>query len=37
LGLALCRRLSRDMGGDLRWDARVQNGACFALALPVAV
>jgi signal transduction histidine kinase len=35
LGLALCRRLSRSMGGDLRWDALVKNGACFVLTLPV--
>jgi len=36
LGLALCRRLSRSLGGDLRWDASVRDGACFVLALPVA-
>jgi K+-sensing histidine kinase KdpD len=35
LGLALCRRLSRTMGGDLRWDAQVRNGACFELHLPL--
>ena len=35
LGLALCRRLSRSMGGDLRLDALVKNGACFVLTLPV--
>ncbi|MBI4658636.1 MAG: HAMP domain-containing histidine kinase [Verrucomicrobia bacterium] len=35
LGLALSRRLSRSMGGDLRWDALVKNGACFVLTLPV--
>jgi K+-sensing histidine kinase KdpD len=35
LGLALCRRLSRSMGGDLRLDGLVQNGACFVLLLPV--
>lgn len=34
LGLALARRLSRSMGGDLRWDARIKDGACFALSLP---
>jgi signal transduction histidine kinase len=34
LGLALCRRLSRSMGGDLRWDSLVRGGACFVLALP---
>jgi signal transduction histidine kinase len=35
LGLALCRRLSRSMGGDLRLDALVKSGACFVLTLPV--
>lgn len=35
LGLALCRRLSRSMGGDLRLDALVKGGACFVLTLPV--
>jgi len=35
LGLALCRRLSRTMGGDLRWNAKVRNGACFELHLPL--
>ena len=30
LGLALCRRLSRSMGGDLRLDERTGSGACFA-------
>lgn len=35
LGLALCRRLSRSLGGDLRWDAKVQGGACFELRLPI--
>jgi signal transduction histidine kinase len=35
LGLALCRRLSRSMGGDLRLDAVVKNGACFVLSVPV--
>jgi signal transduction histidine kinase len=34
LGLALCRRLSRSMGGDLRLDRLVQGGACFVLTLP---
>lgn len=32
LGLALCRRLARDMGGDLRFEPQT-DGACFALAL----
>jgi anti-sigma regulatory factor (Ser/Thr protein kinase) len=35
LGLALCRRLSRSMGGDLRHDNLVKDGACFVLSLPV--
>jgi signal transduction histidine kinase len=35
LGLALCRRLSRSMGGDLRLDGWVKDGACFVLSLPV--
>ena len=36
LGLALCRRLSRSLGGDLRLDESVKNGACFELRLPIA-
>jgi signal transduction histidine kinase len=36
LGLALCRRLSRVMGGNLRWDSRVTDGAAFLLVLPMA-
>ena len=35
LGLALCRRLSRSLGGDLRRDVNVKAGACFELRLPV--
>jgi K+-sensing histidine kinase KdpD len=35
LGLALCRRLSRSLGGDLRRDASVRNGAAFVLSLPL--
>lgn len=35
LGLALCRRLSRSMGGDLRLDRLVKGGACFVLTLPI--
>ena len=35
LGLALCRRLSRSMGGDLRLDGLVRDGACFVLSLPL--
>lgn len=34
LGLALCRRLSRSMGGDLRVGTAGQGGACFVLMLP---
>ncbi|MBI5383447.1 MAG: HAMP domain-containing histidine kinase [Verrucomicrobia bacterium] len=35
LGLALCRRLSRSMGGDLRLAEGATGGACFVLALPI--
>jgi signal transduction histidine kinase len=35
LGLALSKRLAREMGGDLRYEANGQ-GACFALSLPIA-
>ncbi len=35
LGLALCRRLSRSMGGDLHLDRLVTTGACFVLTLPL--
>ena len=35
LGLALSRRLARDMGARLRLDGSVTDGACFVLALPV--
>jgi signal transduction histidine kinase len=34
LGLALSRRLARQMGATLRLDRKVQPGACFALQLP---
>lgn len=34
LGLALCRRLAREMGGDLRYRARPGGGSCFELRLP---
>jgi len=34
LGLALSRRLARGMGGDLRLDPSVKDGACFVLSLP---
>ena len=33
LGLALCRRLARDMGGDLRYEPAAGGGACFVLRL----
>ena len=33
LGLALSRRLARDMAGDLALDPSVNDGACFALSL----
>jgi K+-sensing histidine kinase KdpD len=35
LGLALCRRLSRSMGGDLRLETLAKGGACFVLTLPL--
>lgn len=35
LGLALSRRLSRSLGGDLRLDLTVKDGACFELRLPL--
>jgi signal transduction histidine kinase len=34
LGLALSRRLARDMDGDLRFDANAAGGSSFILALP---
>jgi K+-sensing histidine kinase KdpD len=34
LGLALCRRLSRAIGGDLVLDSTISNGASFVLSLP---
>jgi len=36
LGLALCRRLAREMGGDLRHDPTWTDGAGFALELKIA-
>ncbi len=36
LGLALSRRLARAMGGELRADTQVAEGACFVLELPAA-
>jgi signal transduction histidine kinase len=35
LGLALSRRLARDMGGDLLFDNHFAQGACFILVLPL--
>ncbi len=35
LGLSLSRRLARSVGGDLRLDATVGDGACFVLTLPL--
>jgi signal transduction histidine kinase len=35
LGLALCRRLARALGGDLTVDCDRDRGACFVLELPV--
>jgi signal transduction histidine kinase len=35
LGLALCRRLSRSIGGDLKFVAQATRGACFELRLPL--
>jgi len=37
LGLALSRRLARQMGGDLFPDGTVRDGACFVLTLPAVV
>ena len=34
LGLALCRRLGRNLGGDLRFNPSIPGGACFELLLP---
>jgi len=34
LGLALCRRLARQMGGDLRYEPTGDEGATFVLTLP---
>ncbi|MDP2897437.1 MAG: HAMP domain-containing sensor histidine kinase [bacterium] len=35
LGLALSRRLARQMGGDLRLDESITDGAAFVLTLPL--
>ena len=34
LGLALCRRLARQLKGTLRFDKTCHDGACFVLTLP---
>jgi signal transduction histidine kinase len=34
LGLALSRRLARDLGGDLKLNRNIKDGACFELTLP---
>jgi signal transduction histidine kinase len=36
LGLALSRRLAREMGGDLKLESGPGEGACFVLELPAA-
>ena len=36
LGLALSRRLARDLGGDLSYDEQHVPGAAFLLTLPLA-
>jgi signal transduction histidine kinase len=36
LGLALCRRLARALGGRLDIDSPEESGACFVLRLPLA-
>jgi signal transduction histidine kinase len=36
LGLALSRRLARELGGELRIDCERGRGACFVLELPIA-
>jgi signal transduction histidine kinase len=35
LGLALCHRLARNLGGSLDYDASIRDGACFVLKLPL--
>ena len=35
LGLALSRRLARDMGGELQFDNATAEGAAFVLSLPL--
>jgi C4-dicarboxylate-specific signal transduction histidine kinase len=35
LGLALSRRMTQDMGGELQLDWSVTDGACFVVSLPL--
>ncbi len=35
LGLSISRRLLRDLGGDLVYEARAGGGACFTIILPI--
>ncbi|MBL7076133.1 MAG: HAMP domain-containing histidine kinase [Kiritimatiellae bacterium] len=35
LGLALCRSLARQLGGDVSYESRTGYGACFVLRLPL--
>jgi signal transduction histidine kinase len=37
LGLALSRRLAREVGGDLSYEAKLSRGATFCLRLPCAM
>ncbi len=34
LGLALCKRLAHDLGGQLAYESNATGGACFVLTLP---
>ncbi len=34
LGLALSRRIARELGGDLRWEPAAASGACFVVSIP---
>jgi len=36
LGLALSRQLAKDMGGNLRYDTSITDGACFVLTIRLA-
>jgi signal transduction histidine kinase len=35
LGLSICRKLSRHLGGDLHVHSKVDHGSTFTLTLPV--